>query len=529
MNTKYTTMIILSGCLTTLAPAGIPDNSEAFTPQVRRGKLIYLRGESDSGSEVQAILGDPPMMVSAKMLPCVNCHGYEGQGLPEGGLIPSNITWSHLTKSYGVKHGSNRRHRPYDEKAIRKAIITGYDPSGNKIGVGMPRFEMSDEDLSALVAYLKFIEHDRDPGVTDSVIRIATLLPLEGVRGEVGRTIKNILEARFQEINEAGGLYRRALELRVVSWDDTPDLSIAKLSKVLQNEEIFALVAPLLSSGENLLAELAAQYEIPVIAPLGQSTSNPDGENRFLFYLSAGLPAQAQALVDFSVQNHKGNTPLKALLIHRAGEPFTQLASVMKEQCQKQGIKLTTLDPYTQDTFAPEKLARRLAAVDALYFLGPDYECNFVLQQAAKYQYTPPVYLMGAFLGRDVFKSPTEFNHQLFAAVSNSRSARTPQAVDDFQRFLQRHDIDTGRNAASLAAYCAASLLVEALEGSGKALRREKLIRTLEGLYDYETGLTPPLTFGPNRRVGAYGAYMVTIDLEAGRVVGNNHWIEPME
>jgi TATA-binding protein-associated factor Taf7 len=39
------------------------------------------------------------------------------------------------------------------------------------------------------------------------------------------------------------------------------------------------------------------------------------------------------------------------------------------------------------------------------------------------------------------------------------------------------------------------------------------LVDALEALYQYETGLTPPLTYGPNRRVGARGAHLVAVDL----------------
>ena len=41
---------------------------------------------------------------------------------------------------------------------------------------------------------------------------------------------------------------------------------------------------------------------------------------------------------------------------------------------------------------------------------------------------------------------------------------------------------------------------------------REKFINALDTLYGYETGVTPRLTFGPNRRVGAAGAHIVTFD-----------------
>jgi len=55
-------------------------------------------------------------------------------------------------------------------------------------------------------------------------------------------------------------------------------------------------------------------------------------------------------------------------------------------------------------------------------------------------------------------------------------------------------------------------------------LSREKLVTALEGLYEYDTGVTPGITFGPNRRVGAMGAYVLSID-PAKREFISNGWV----
>ena len=68
-------------------------------------------------------------------------------------------------------------------------------------------------------------------------------------------------------------------------------------------------------------------------------------------------------------------------------------------------------------------------------------------------------------------------------------------------------------------------ILVEALKRTGKNLTREELIKTLEGFYEYPTGLTPAITYGPNRRVGAMGAYVVTVDLQKKQFVPVGGWI----
>ena len=78
--------------------------------------------------------------------------------------------------------------------------------------------------------------------------------------------------------------------------------------------------------------------------------------------------------------------------------------------------------------------------------------------------------------------------------------------------------------AAQISAYSAAKILVEALKRAGKDVSREKLIQSLEGLYEYQTGLTPAITYGPNRRVGAMGAYIVAIDLNGKQFVPASGW-----
>jgi len=159
----------------------------ALTPQERRGKEIYLRGTSASGKEVMAYLGEASLEVPASTMTCAGCHGFDGQGKPEGGISPSNITWEALTKPYGVTHASGRKHPPYTEGALELALTRGLDPAGNRLLNVMPRYQMSREDMTDLVAYLKRVGTDRDPGLTDNAIRVGMLVSAKGALAETRR------------------------------------------------------------------------------------------------------------------------------------------------------------------------------------------------------------------------------------------------------------------------------------------------------------------------------------------------------
>ena len=65
------------------------------------------------------------------------------------------------------------------------------------------------------------------------------------------------------------------------------------------------------------------------------------------------------------------------------------------------------------------------------------------------------------------------------------------------------------------------------MKQAGRDISREKLIGALEGLYDFSTGLTPPITYNANRRIGALGTYVVVVDLEKRSLTPASEWITP--
>ena len=210
----------LLGSALAQSPAHAP-----LTAQEKRGKQIYLRASSSSGKPITAYLGDPPIEVPASAMTCAGCHGLDGQGKPEGGIVPSNITWESLTKPYAVATASGRKHPRYTERAIEIAVTKGIDPGGNQLGTAMPRYDMSPEDVADLTAYLKRVGSDLDPGISPSSVRIGTFIPSEGAMSEAGEAVAALLSAYFDEINSQGGVYNRKLELRIARVPKAPAAS----------------------------------------------------------------------------------------------------------------------------------------------------------------------------------------------------------------------------------------------------------------------------------------------------------------
>src|SRR5687767_12456222 len=161
-----------------------------LTDSERRGKALYLRGESSSAKEITAMLGD--IDVPASTLNCAGCHGVRGEGKTEGGVTAGSLTWTSLVKPYGHTHPSGRKHGAFDEKLFTRSVVQGMDPAGNQLAVAMPRYQMTAEEVADLIAYLKRIETDRDPGLTENSITVATILPKDGALAEIGAVMKEV-------------------------------------------------------------------------------------------------------------------------------------------------------------------------------------------------------------------------------------------------------------------------------------------------------------------------------------------------
>ncbi len=119
-----------------------------------RGEQIYFSGRGENGRLIPFSYG--PMWLRMHGGSCASCHGPDGKGgLPimmsdEG--APS-ITWHALTEE---EH--EEEHPPYDERLVKRAISEGLDPAGEPLDFVMPRWQMTEKELAAIVDFLKELD-----------------------------------------------------------------------------------------------------------------------------------------------------------------------------------------------------------------------------------------------------------------------------------------------------------------------------------------------------------------------------------
>jgi len=340
--------------------------------------------------------------------------------------------------------------------------------------------------------------------------------------------MKIVIEAYFDFVNATGGIHGRDLELVVGEWgaDDTP--AFWQAQDLVSNEPLFAMIAAYLPGHEAELSALVDERQMPLIGP--HTLMATGGSGRYEFFLQAGLAEQGEALVEAVLGQAvvaQADQP-KVGIVYPRMQGFDALVDAARERAARHGIERVATVPYEANNFDASKTVATLrsAGFEAILFLGSAMEFVELGTEASELDWKPALLAPGIRAERGVFEMPKSFAGEVYLAYASLPADHTQDGTNLFEALHRDRGLNYRESVSQIAAFSAARVLVEALERAGPDLSREQLIETLEGMENFQPGLTAAVSFNPNRRMGPGGAYVVRVDLVNGRLDGESFWID---
>ena len=285
------------------------------------------------------------------------------------------------------------------------------------------------------------------------------------------------------------------------------------------------MTAAFIAGSEKEIVPLMAQREVPLIGPLTLYPQTDFPLNRQVFYLLSGVDGQARAMIHFAAKKPELRGQHLSVVLPQS-EINLRVVSAIKDQRQNEGLSAPQVLDYAAGRFDATETIKQLRQTSSgiVVFLGAGEDSLAFMTAADKSYWYPTIFFPGAGAGKEIFGAPIGFNGKLFFSFPTGPADQNAEGVKEFRALADKYKLPTHHVAAQISAYSAAKILVEGLKRAGKDVSRETLIQSLEGLYEYQTGLTPAITYGPNRRVGAMGAYIVGIDLNGKQFVPASGW-----
>lgn len=139
----------LTACGSRAQPDTSPGTAWGSGAFSTNGEQIYFTATSERGTAI-TYTGGPKSngwMMGGGRLACASCHGPDGGGgVHNMGMMQSmdskDIRWSVLQGEF-------------DAEKFKLAVTQGQDPDGTQLNSDMPRWNISENDLADLIAYLK--------------------------------------------------------------------------------------------------------------------------------------------------------------------------------------------------------------------------------------------------------------------------------------------------------------------------------------------------------------------------------------
>lgn len=469
--------------------AAVASAADLLTPAEKRGREIYLHGQG-AARPITAFFGsDDAGEISASVVPCASCHGPDGRGVPEGTVAPSDVRWSVLTKPFFSSDGGRRRPR-YDAGLLARAVREAVDAAGTPLFAVMPHYRIDDRDLDDLVAFLRRLGNEPQPGLDDAAIVVGTVVPLTGPRAPAGEAVRSVISGYFDDINAEGGLFGRRLKVEAID--------AATAAKKIAGGQFFGVVV--VSSDDSSLDDIVSAERIPLVTPFATAVESRSAVSSFFIF--SDLESQALALLDFAAER-EGKRALRVAIVHDGGKLADAAATVAARHCNSLGWTVGKRDA---------EILLAIGSVD-------------VPAVAATIK-TPQILIAGASVTKSLFELRGK---TVFVAAPTLPGDISDEGRGEIESFAMRHHLSPEHHAAEISAYAAVKVFVEALRRGGRDVTREKLIASLEHLYGFATGVTPAITYGPNRHIGTVGAYVVGIDFDRRTFSPASRWITPAE
>jgi ABC-type branched-subunit amino acid transport system substrate-binding protein len=302
------------------------------------------------------------------------------------------------------------------------------------------------------------------------------------------------MKAYFDYINAQGGVGGRKVTL--VSKDDglTPGKMAEITREFIADKRVLALAGYVNTGGltEVSKADLPGKGGIALIAPLQGDKSIVGAANFYPF--RSGYPDEVTALI-----KEAGNTQKKKLAVVYWNVTFgPAMMKIAQEEAKKDGVNVVAwvqIDATAQDKF-DAVVKEAVAAVakenpdSVLMLISGRYSLEFIKQIKNSAAADAQLYAMSIVPPGDVVKAAGETKARglvIAQAVPFPFSATLP-LVSEYQKLMKEYAPQEALSFSTLEGFVGGKITVAALKRAGRNPTREKVLKALNSMGEYDLG-----------------------------------------
>lgn len=256
---------------------------------------------------------------------------------------------------------------------------------------------------------------------------------LSGRTSSFGQSTKNGVEMAADEINKAGGINGRTIQIITEDDQGEPNKAATVVTKLINQDKVHAILGEVASSNSLAAAPKAQEAKVPMISP---SSTNPavTQVGDYIFRVCFIDPFQGEVMAKFSANNLKAK---RAAILYDFNSDYSRgLFQFFKRSFTSLGGQIVTEQSYTQGDrdFSGQLTAIRAVNPDVIYVPGYYGEVGVISNQAKQLGIKAPL------LGGDGWDAPQLW--ELGGASLNGNYISNHYSVDDPSPAIQKFVAD---------------------------------------------------------------------------------------
>lgn len=325
-------------------------------------------------------------------------------------------------------------------------------------------------------------------------VRVGVFMSTTGSTANFGISSVNGIKMAADEINKAGGINGKQVELLV--QDDRSDASEAAtiVTKFVTQDQVNAVIGEVASSRSIAAAPIAQNAKIPMLTP---SSTNPEVTKKgdFIFRSCFIDPYQGAAIAQFAAKTLGAKTA--AIMVDRKNDYSTGLEKVITETFTRLGGKMVATQSYQEgdQDFNAQLTSLKGANPEVIFVPGYYNDVGLIAKQARDKGITVPLIGGDGWDSEQLYKiGGTALNGSYFTN-HYSPFDTAPNVVKFVNDYKSRYN--STPDALAATAYDAANIMFDAIKRS-KSLSGTDIRDALAATNAFP-GVTGTVTFNKQR------------------------------
>jgi branched-chain amino acid transport system substrate-binding protein len=297
-----------------------------------------------------------------------------------------------------------------------------------------------------------------------NTIKIGVFADLTGQTSAFGQSTRNGIQLAVDELNEAGGVGGKKLEVLIEDDQGRPEQAKTVVSKLVNQDKVQVILGEATSTNSLAAAPVAQEAKIPMISH-GSTNEGVTQVGNYIFRICFIDSFQGAVMAKFAANNLKAKT---AAIMGDVNSTYSKgLTEVFEREFTQLGGKIVSKQSYTQNDpdFKGQLTTIRAAAPDIIYIPGYYGQVGIIAKQARELGMNMPLLGGDGWDAPEIWKLGGEGLKNTF--ISNHYASDNP--APEVQNFVKSYQAKFGAAPDSMAvlAFDAVKVLADAIKRAG--------------------------------------------------------------